>query len=74
VDLRQMHTFGAPDRDPRGRSISVAYAGHTAYDAHSPRGGDDAADAAWFPVDALPALAFDHAEIIRHALQQEGKE
>ncbi len=74
VDLRQMYTFGAPDRDPRGRSISVAYTGQAVYDEQSHRGGDDAAEAAWFPVDALPALAFDHAEIIRHALQHEGKE
>ena len=32
-------------------------------------GGDDAADAHWFPIDNIPALAFDHDRILRVALQ-----
>ena len=33
------------------------------------RGGDDAAAAHWFPVDNIPALAFDHDRILRVAVQ-----
>jgi 8-oxo-dGTP diphosphatase len=53
--------YGAPDRDPRGHHVSVAYhlRGHG-----EPRGGDDAAEARVFSLDAVPPLAFDHARIV----------
>jgi 8-oxo-dGTP diphosphatase len=69
VVLRQFHTFGDPGRDPRGRSISVAFVGETNAALHAPRGGDDAAAARWFPVDELPELAFDHCVIVEQALR-----
>lgn len=60
--------FGAPGRDPRGRTISVAHATAIRGPAPSVRGGDDAAEAAWVdPLDP-PALAFDHAAILATAL------
>ncbi len=64
VHMEQLATFGAPDRDPRDRIISVAYF------AVLPR--DHAYDGAgsWFPVDALPELGFDHAEIIDAAVER----
>ena len=65
--LHQLHTFGDPGRDPRGRSISVVYWGEAPPDAVA-TGGDDAAEAGWFPVDKLPALAFDHEKIVKHLL------
>jgi 8-oxo-dGTP diphosphatase len=69
VYLEQLYTFGAPKRDPRGRIITVAYfalvaAGVTA------RAGDDAAEAAWHSMSALPDLAFDHDEILGYALRR----
>ncbi len=65
--LEQLHTFGRPGRDPRERVISVAYYA-IAPDANiAPVAASDATDAAWFPVDQLPALAFDHSEIISMA-------
>jgi ADP-ribose pyrophosphatase YjhB (NUDIX family) len=67
VPLTQFHTFGAPDRDPRERIITVAYHGCVAAEEVEPRAGTDAADARWFPVAALPALAADHDEIIARA-------
>ncbi|MBI4558452.1 MAG: NUDIX hydrolase [Candidatus Hydrogenedentes bacterium] len=67
VRLRQFCTFGDPGRDPRGRSITIAYVGVTDWRRHTPKADDDAAEAAWFPVNDLPQLAFDHNEIIRQA-------
>ncbi len=68
VHLEQFYTFGNPGRDPRGRSISVAYIGLTEAPDNSIRAADDAAEARWFPVDNLPELAFDHEGIIKCAL------
>lgn len=62
--LRQLQTFGRPDRDPRERVITVVFIGFAAEPGAEPRGGDDAAEARWFSLDRLPALAFDHADII----------
>lgn len=64
--LEQLHTYTRPDRDPRERVISIAYMG--VVKPNAVQGGDDAAQAQWFPIDALPPLAFDHAEIMHDAL------
>jgi 8-oxo-dGTP diphosphatase len=72
--LEQLYTFGAPARDPRTRVISVAYyallpgAGGAGFPACEPQAGTDAAEARWWPVDALPPLAFDHDAILQTAL------
>lgn len=67
VHLTQFHAFSAPDRDPRERVISVAFLGLLPADAAPPMAGSDAADVRWHNADALPPLAFDHAEIVRMA-------
>lgn len=64
--LQQIGAFGALGRDPRGRTISVAFAGKI-NNPGEVQGGDDAEDAKWFSVDNLPELAFDHADIIKAA-------
>lgn len=65
--VRQFGTYSKVDRDPRGRTISVAYL--AVIDAEEDvRGQDDAAKAAWWPIDALPPLAFDHDEIMKDAI------
>ncbi|HET9943947.1 MAG TPA: NUDIX domain-containing protein [Terriglobia bacterium] len=66
VYLEQLYTFGEPNRDPRGRVITVAYYALVPQ-TQSIHAGTDAADAAWFPVDELPPLAFDHRRIIEYA-------
>lgn len=69
VFLEQLYTFGAPERDPRGRVISVAYYALLRR-APSVTGGDDAADARWFPLSTLPPLAFDHDSILEYAIER----
>ncbi len=64
LPLRQFHTFGSPDRDPRGHTVSVVYVAMVIGEIPEVSGGDDAASAAWFPVDQLPDLAFDHSRIL----------
>lgn len=68
VYLEQLFTFGKPDRDPRTRVITIAYIALVPHDAIQPQAGDDAAEAAWFSMNDLPSLAFDHEEIIDYAL------
>lgn len=70
VYLEQLYTFGTPERDPRTRVISVAYYALLPGQDHDTRAADDAGEARWFPVTALPALAFDHAHILDVALRR----
>ncbi len=68
VFLEQLYTFGAIDRDPRERVVSVAYYALVKRCAHIARASTDAACAEWFPVSDTPALAFDHGNILAMAL------
>ena len=68
LPLRQFRTFGAPGRDPRGHTVSVVYVAELVGEPPRVTGGDDAAAAAWFDVDELPPLAFDHDQIVRSLL------
>ena len=61
--LSQFKTYDAIDRDPRHRTISVVFCGFADKNAEV-KGGDDAKNAAWFNIDELPELAFDHKQII----------
>jgi len=70
VFLEQLFTFGHPDRDPRGRVVSVAYYALVRPDQHPATGDSDAAEAAWHSVDHLPTLAFDHATILQLGLER----
>lgn len=64
--VEQFHTYSNPDRDPRERVITIAFLALVRI--ADVRGGDDAADAKWFPIDEIPHLAFDHDQILRDAL------
>jgi len=68
--LVQVQAFGRPDRDPRGRTISIAFLSwfEDKETTDNIRAADDAADVRWFSIDHLPDLAFDHREIITRSL------
>jgi 8-oxo-dGTP diphosphatase len=70
VYLEQLYSFGDPKRDPRGRVITVAYYALISAEHSQLRAGSDAAAAAWFAVDAVPDLAFDHPKILEYAVER----
>ena len=70
-EIIQIGTFGDIGRDPRpGRWVSIAFLAIVGGTAPKMEAGGDAADARWFPLNNLPALAFDHAKIIAVALKK----
>ena len=60
--------FSDPDRDPRERVITIAW--YALVKPSEVTGGDDADEAAWFPVDEHPSLAFDHKKIFEAAMER----
>ena len=66
--VREVGVFSDPDRDPRERVITIAF--YALVRPSKVVGADDAAEAAWFPVDDLPELAFDHHEIFEAAMER----
>jgi 8-oxo-dGTP diphosphatase len=68
--LEQLHTFGDPGRDPRGRTISVVYLAQVDVNRVKPQAGDDAAEVGWHDLSNLPPLAFDHDKILARARQK----
>ena len=74
VVLEQLRTYGRPDRDPRGRVVTVAWVALAAK-VPEPRAGSDAAEALWLPVDEVTAgvhgsLAFDHDVILADGVER----
>src|SRR5699024_4795554 len=67
--LEQLRTYAEPDRDPRGRVVTVA---HLAFapDMPSPVAGSDASVARWWPVAELPSPAFDHGRILEDGMER----
>jgi 8-oxo-dGTP diphosphatase len=64
IYLEQLYTFGAVERDPRERVVTVAYYALVKLEGHDVHASTDARNAAWFPVSDLPDLAFDHETIL----------
>ena len=66
--IEQFHAFSEPGRDPRGRVITIAH--YALVKIQEVEGGDDAAQARWFPIGEVPPLAFDHDRILRMAMSR----
>lgn len=67
-DVHQIGAYSKVYRDPRGRTITVAYLA-IVDEPIAVNGQDDAAKAQWFPLSTLPELAFDHDDIIQDAIK-----
>jgi len=67
--VKQIKAYGNPNRDPRHHTISVAFMGEIDSLAEA-KAKDDAKAVKWFSIEELPALAFDHAEIIRDTIEK----
>jgi 8-oxo-dGTP diphosphatase len=70
IYIEQLYTFGNFDRDPRGRVVSVAYYALINLKNHPVKASTDAKNAAWFKLDEIPELAFDHKEILSKATER----
>ena len=75
VFIEQLYSFGRPDRDPRGRMITIAYYALLSADhAEEIDRTGDAAEVHWFAIGRLKSLAFDHEAIVDCAVERlEGK-
>ncbi|RLF60873.1 MAG: ADP-ribose pyrophosphatase [Thermoplasmata archaeon] len=72
LDVKIKRLFGVysdPDRDPRGHTVSIVFVLEIV--GGDLRGGDDASDARFFPLNSLPDLAFDHRKILDDFVRDE---
>ncbi len=70
IFVEQLFTFGKPERDPRGRVISIAYFALVNLSDHNIKASSDAKNAQWFEIDNTPPLAFDHPTILKVAINR----
>ncbi len=70
VFLEQLFTFSEPDRDPREHVVTVAYYALVNLIEHHVQAATDARSAAWFEIDDIPDLAFDHNLILQTAYER----
>jgi len=68
-DVHQIGAYSKVDRDPRGRTITVAYLA-IIDEPIAVIGQDDATKAEWWALSDLPHLAFDHYDIIQDAIRK----
>jgi 8-oxo-dGTP diphosphatase len=68
--LEQLYTFGDARRDPTAHTVAVAYFALVPFIGQGLYRGEKYMDIGWFPVRALPALAYDHNSIAAYALQR----
>ena len=79
MDMKLVGVYSKPGRDPRGWTVSAAFATLVDGDKLTPRAGDDAASIHWVPLKRIndgtyslaadDRIAFDHIEIIQDAIK-----
>ena len=69
TDIQQIGAYSKVDRDPRGRTVTVAYLA-IIDKVEAVKGLDDAAEAQWFSLSSLPKLAFDHEDIMNDVIKK----
>ena len=69
IKLHRFKVYDEPKRDPRGRTISMVYVGKEVKQNVFAKAGDDAAEAMFFSLNALPNLAFDHNKIVQDIIK-----
>jgi 8-oxo-dGTP diphosphatase len=70
IFLEQLYTFSEPERDPREHVITIAHFALTNLSQHKVQASTDARNAAWFELDDVPELAFDHHRILKTAYER----
>lgn len=70
VFIEQLYTFTNPNRDPRGRVVTIVYYALIKQGDYVVTAGDDAAQAQWFSLNEIPPLAFDHDNILEVAINR----
>jgi 8-oxo-dGTP diphosphatase len=70
VFIEQLYTFGEPNRDPRGRVVSVGYFALVNLAEHPVQSSSDAKNVEWFELEQIPELAFDHDQILQMAIRR----
>ncbi len=69
IELKQLHAFGEPGRDPRGWNISICHYGMVNINDVNVVANDDASEAQWFDVNNLPDFALDHQDILTMGIE-----
>lgn len=74
--LEQLYTFGGPNRDPREapdsyniRYLSVSYFALVRFE-EAELIADGVTGIAWYPIDKIPHLAFDHNQILEYGYRR----
>jgi len=68
--MEQLHVYSSVGRDPRGRTVTVAFLALATMNDIIPVAGDDASGARWFRINDVPLLAFDHDEMLKLAVNR----
>jgi len=67
--LTQFKAYGDPGRDPRGQTVTIVFRGKVNKSEVTIKASSDAAEVGWYNVKQLPALGFDHSDIVKEAIE-----